>query len=79
MQVNANSVTCEFLTKDILIVGLKDLGLTERLFRELDLTLIKAIQVGQNAEETKRQTKELVTPDMVISFIKCKQKNRTRT
>ena len=34
---------CDSLIKDILIVGPKDLRLTERLLRELDLTLKKVI------------------------------------
>ena len=54
--VNANSVT---YTKEILTVGLKDLGLTERILWEPDVTLKKTIQVGQAAEEIKRQTKKV--------------------
>ena len=42
--------SCNFLIKDILIVGLKDLRLSEHLLRETDLTIRKAIQAGQAAE-----------------------------
>lgn len=79
------SSTCEFgdlcksLVKDILIVGLKDLCLTECLLRELVLTLTKAVQAGQATEEMKSQAEELTnseTPERDISLIKHKNKNR---
>ena len=52
---------CDSLMKDILIVNLKDLVLSECLLREPDLTLRKAIQAGQTAKETKNWAKELTT------------------
>ena len=56
---------CEFgtltdsLTKDMIVCGVADHALRERLLRDADLTLAKAIDAGIAAEETKRHTKEL--------------------
>ena len=72
----------DLLIKYILIVRPKDLRLTERLPSEPDLTLKKAIQAGQAGEQTKKQAEELATsetPEMDISFIKRRHKNRDRT
>ena len=41
------------LIKDILICGIKDYRLRERMLREQALDLVKAIQAGLSAEETK--------------------------
>ena len=63
-------------------MGLKDLRLTERLRSEPELTVKKAIQVGQATEETKRQAKELATseiPEMDILLMKSRQKNKPAT
>ena len=60
---------CDSLIKDILVIGFKDLRLTERLFREPDLTIRKSIYVGQAAEETKRQAKELATSEIPEMYI----------
>ena len=49
---------CDSLKKKIFTVGLKDLRLTERLLREPDLTLRKAIKIGQAAKETKKTKKK---------------------
>ena len=51
---------CEFgdlttsLTKDMIVCGVADNTLRERLLRDGDLTLEKAIAAGRAAEETKR-------------------------
>ena len=56
---------CEFealhesLIRDIIICGINDNRLRERLLREPELTLQKTIQIGHAAEETKRHVKEL--------------------
>ena len=72
----------DFLIKDILIVGLKNLHLTDCLLWEPDIILRKAIQVNQATKEIKRQAWELTTsktPEMDGSFIKCWHKNRPGT
>jgi hypothetical protein len=56
---------CEFgtlansLIKDMIVCGAADQSLPERLVRDADLTLAKAIDAGIAAEETKRRAKEL--------------------
>ena len=47
------------LIKDFSIIGLKDLRLTERLLKEHDILLKKAIQACQTIEEAKRQLASL--------------------
>jgi hypothetical protein len=55
---------CEFgtladsLITDIIVCGVADQSLRERLLRDADLTLTKAIDAGIAAEETKRHAKE---------------------
>ncbi len=64
-ELKKRSADCEFeqlrdsLVRDITICGINDNRLRERLLREPDLTLQKAIQLGHAAEETKRHLKEL--------------------
>ena len=64
-ELKKRSADCEFeqlrdsLVRDIIICGINDNRLRERLLREPDLTLQKAIQLGHAAEETKRHVKEL--------------------
>ena len=64
-ELKKRSADCEFeqlrdsLIRDIIICGINDNRLRERLLREPDLTLQKAIQLGHAAEETKRHVKEL--------------------
>ena len=45
--------------RDIIICGLADNCLCERLLRDPSLTLEKTIELGQAAEETKRHMKEI--------------------
>ena len=47
------------LTKDMIVCGTADPSLRERLLRNADLTLAKAIEAGHASEETKRHAKEL--------------------
>ena len=55
---------CEFATlldsliKDMVICGINDNKLRERMLRETDLTMDKAIKLGQAAEETKKHVKQ---------------------
>ena len=64
-ELKKRSSECEFgdltpsLTKDMIVCGITDNPLRERLLRDADLTLEKAIAAGHAAEETKRHAKEL--------------------
>ena len=59
------SEDCEFqdlkdsLIKDMIICGIVDNQLRERMLREPNINLVKSIQLGQAAEETKKHSKEL--------------------
>ena len=54
------SAECSFdtlkdeLVMDMIIVGINDGGLKERMLKEPDMTLVKAVQLGQSAEEAKK-------------------------
>ena len=60
------SSECEFdnlqdsLIKDMIVCGTKDNSLRERLLRECDLTLSKAISAGHAAEETRKHAREIL-------------------
>lgn len=65
VELNTLSKTCEFenlkdsLVKDRIVCGILDNGLKERLLREQDLTLDKAVNMCRAAETTRAQAKEL--------------------
>ena len=50
---------CNSLIRDVIIMGLLDNKLRERLLRELDLTLENVVKYGQAAEETKQHVRVL--------------------
>ena len=60
------SSECEFdnlqdsLIKDMIVCGTKDNSLRERLLRECDLTLSKAISAGHAAEETRKHAHKIL-------------------
>ena len=64
-QLKSLSQDCEFetlkdsLIKDMIICGVTDNKLRERMLREADLDLNKAIKLGQAAEETKKHAQQL--------------------
>lgn len=64
-ELNKLALSCEFITlkddlvKDRLICGLKDDGLRERLLREYDLTLTKALDICNIAEMSRMQASKL--------------------
>jgi hypothetical protein len=64
-ELKKRSAECEFetlrkgLIRDIIICGINNNRLRERLLREPEITLQKTIQIGHAAEETKRHVKEL--------------------
>ncbi|CAI9726762.1 Hypothetical predicted protein [Octopus vulgaris] len=65
VELRQKAQQCEFgnltdsLTKDILICGIRDMRLRERLLREPNLDLQKTIQAGQSAEQTRLQSRIL--------------------
>ena len=60
------SAECEFenlrdsLIKDMIVCGTNDNAFRERLLRESDLTLSRAISAGHAAEETRKNTREIL-------------------
>ena len=64
-ELKLKSSHCEFgklkesLIRDRIVAGTKDKRVQERLFREPDLTLDKAIAICRAAEETKKQSEEM--------------------
>ena len=48
------------LIRDKFVFGLADDGLKERLLREVDVSLTKAVETAQQAESSKRRVKEMV-------------------
>ena len=75
-ELKKRSSECEFgdltpsLTKDMIVCGITDNPLRERLLRDADLTLEKAIAAGHAAEETKRHAKELKETKNQLMFTK---------
>ncbi|CAI9727403.1 103-like family member retr-1 [Octopus vulgaris] len=65
VELRQKAQQCEFgnltdsLTKDILICGIRDMRLRERLLREPNLDLQKTIHAGQSAEQTRLQSRML--------------------
>ena len=60
------------LIKDMIICGVSDHGLRERMLREPDINLEKASELGQAAEKTKIHAKQLAE-DMSRSVYKIKE------
>ncbi len=64
-ELKRRSSECEFATlqdsliRDMIVCGVADPSLRERLLRDAELTLEKAVAVGHAAEETRRHAKEL--------------------
>ena len=64
-ELKRRSSECEFATlqdsliRDMIVCGVTDRSLRERLLRDAELTLEKAIAAGHAAKETKRLAKEL--------------------
>ena len=49
----------ESLIKDVIVIGILDDRVRERLLRENNLTLLRAIEIGQSSEQTKMHAKLL--------------------
>ena len=80
------SAECEFknirgsLIKDIIVYGRNDNAFRERLLRESDLTLSRAISAGHVAEETQKCAREILQSQSVAVYIitKLPTKNQKR-
>ncbi|KAJ8017554.1 hypothetical protein HOLleu_44951 [Holothuria leucospilota] len=71
-ELRTKSKSCDFgdladsLIRDRIICGIPNNALRERLLREEDLTLSKAVQMCRAAETTRSQVKELQSDDVVL-------------
>lgn len=68
--------TCEYdkpddMVRDRLVLGVKDKSLQERLLRESDLTLEKAISLSKSLELSKLQVKKLLAEETASSLDLC--------
>ena len=81
-QLKKLSSDCEFreiknsLLKDIVVIGVTDDSLRERMLREPNLTLERAIALGQSAEQTKIHAKKLKLEAEIYGVKFDKKKNR---
>ena len=82
IQLKKLSIDCEFgglknsLIKDIVVIGVTDDSLRERILREPNLTLERAIALGLSAEQTKIHAKELKQEAEICGIKFSKKENR---
>ncbi len=78
-ELRHRSKTCEFgeltdsLIKDRIVCGIPDNGLRERLLREQDLNLEKALSLCRAAATVKTQAKELLNESCTVDVVKKSQ------
>ena len=86
-ELKLKSTHCEFgllkesLIRDRIVAGVRDTRVQERLLREPDLTLDKAMSICRAAEETKKQSEEMqskTSPNQVDQLRNRKDKPRNR-
>ena len=76
--------TCEFgglhdqMLRDRIVVGIRNSGVQERLLREKDLNLAKAVDICRTAEATKHQMEEIKAQDVTVSEVKQKSQATRR-
>ncbi|GFV19485.1 transposon Ty3-G Gag-Pol polyprotein [Trichonephila clavipes] len=76
--------TCEFaeqengLIRDRIVLGIKDNGLQERLLRENNLSLEKAIEIVRTAEASREQIQNMKYDTAMVNFVKENQ-NKPKT
>ena len=76
---------CEFetphdsLIKDVIVCGTNDNSLRERLLRESELTLPKAISAGHAAEETRKHAREILKSNETINLHKIWKHSKSRS
>ena len=81
-QLKKLSSDCEFgelkksLIKDIVVIGVADESLRQRILRKLNLTLERAIALGQSAEQTNIHAKELKQEAEIYRIKFSKKENR---
>ena len=84
-ELNKLSSECEFdnlhdsLIKDVIVCGTKDNSLRERLLRECDLTLSKAISAGHAAEETRKHAHKILRSQPTADIDKIFKKKRNKS
>lgn len=84
VELHTLAKSCEFgqlkdqLIKDKIVTGIPDNGLRERLLREKDLTLDKAVQMCRAAETTRAQAKELSREDTTVHAVKMEGQHTER-
>ena len=82
-ELKKRSAECEFetlrdsLIKDIAICSLADNRLRERLLREPNFTLDKAIEYGQASQETKRHLSEMQRETNTVDYVAKTARKRT--
>ncbi|CAG9818604.1 unnamed protein product [Phaedon cochleariae] len=70
------SSTCEFSTltdsliKDRIVLGIQDRNLKDRLFRETNLTLKKAVELCKAAEQASKQLNEIVNSNVEVDAVR---------
>ncbi|KAL7883911.1 hypothetical protein SRHO_G00015690 [Serrasalmus rhombeus] len=78
------SKTCEFgalrdsLIKDRIVCGIADNGLRERLLREKDLTLDKAVDLCRASQSSRQQVKELAKTEIAVHAVRTKEQHKKR-
>ncbi|GFW20261.1 transposon Tf2-9 polyprotein [Trichonephila clavipes] len=83
-QLKTLASTCEFaeqengLIRDRIVPGIKDSGLQERLLRENNLNIEKAIEIIRAAEASREQIRNMKYHSATINFVK-KNQNKPKT
>ena len=80
------SSECEFeilhqslIINDMIVCGTNDNSLKERLLRESELTLSKAISAGHAAEETRKHACEILKSNETINLYKISKHTKSRS
>ena len=79
------SSECEFetlhdsLIKDMIACGKNDNSLRERLLRQSELTLPKAISAGHAAEKTRKHAREILKSNETIDLHKISKHSKSRS
>jgi uncharacterized protein YllA (UPF0747 family) len=82
-ELKKRSAVCEFdtlkdsLIKDMIICGISDNALRERMLREPNINLQKAVELGQASEQTKLHAQQL-TEDMEKKIHKVHRQKREK-
>ena len=67
------------LIKDMIVCGTNDNSLRERLLRESELTLPKAMSAGHAAEETRKHAREILQSNETIDLHSISNKSNLRS